>query len=90
MKGMPSDIFHKHFYATFMVDTVGIQLRDRMNIDHIMWSTDYPHTGSDWPNSRVTIERVFRGVPMAELKKMLHDNVKSLYRLDDIPDKLPG
>ena len=90
MKGMPSDIFHKHFYATFMVDTVGIQLRDRMNIDHIMWSTDYPHTGSDWPNSRVTIERVFRGVPMAEVKKMLHDNVKSLYRLDDIPDKLPG
>jgi predicted TIM-barrel fold metal-dependent hydrolase len=90
MKGMPSDIFHKHFWATFMVDTVGIELRHRMNINHIMWSTDYPHTGSDWPNSRVTIERVFRGVPKVEVKKMLHDNVKSLYRLDHIPDTLPG
>ncbi|MCH2170527.1 amidohydrolase [Myxococcota bacterium] len=90
MKGMPSDIFHKHFYATFMVDTVGIQLRDRMNIDHLMWSTDYPHTGSDWPNSRVTIERIFNGVPMTEVKKMLHDNVKSLYRLAEIPEKISG
>ncbi len=89
MKGMPSDIFHRHFWATFMVDTVGIELRHRMNIDHLMWSTDYPHTGSDWPNSRVTIERVFRGVPKTEVKKMLHDNVKSLYRLDHIPDTLP-
>jgi len=67
-----------------------LELRHRMNINHIMWSTDYPHTGSDWPNSRVTIERVFRGVPKVEVKKMLHDNVKSLYRLDHIPDTLPG
>lgn len=90
IKGTPSEIFHKHFWATFMVDTVGIELRHRLNIDHLMWSTDYPHSGSDWPNSRVTIERVFRGVPKGEVKKMLHDNVKALYRLDHIPDSLPG
>ena len=88
MSGLPSDVFHRHFWATFMVDTVGVELRHRMNIDHIMWSTDYPHTGSDWPNSRVTIERVFRGVPKLEVKKMLHDNVKNLYNLDHIPDTL--
>ena len=89
MSGMPSDIFHRNFWATFMIDTVGIELRHRLNIDQIMWSTDYPHTGSDWPNSRVTIERVFRGVPKLEVKKMLHDNVKRLYRLDDVPSVLP-
>ncbi len=89
MKGMPSDIFHRHFWAAFMIDTVGIELRHRMNVDHLMWSTDFPHSGSDWPNSRVTIERVFRGVPKTEVKKMLHGNVKNLYRLDYIPDTLP-
>jgi predicted TIM-barrel fold metal-dependent hydrolase len=88
MSGMPSEIFHRHFWATFMVDTVGMQLRDRMNIDHLMWSTDYPHTGTDWPNSRVTIDRLFRGIPKLEVRKMLHDNVKALYRLDHIPDTL--
>jgi predicted TIM-barrel fold metal-dependent hydrolase len=86
MVGMPSDVFHRQFYATFMLDTVGVELRHRMNLDHLMWSTDYPHSGSDWPDSRITLERVFRGVPRDEVKKMLHDNCKALYRLDDIPE----
>ena len=89
-KEMPSTIFFRNFWATFMVDTVGMDLRHRMNVDHLMWSTDYPHSGSDWPNSRLTIERVFRDIPRAEVKKMLHSNCKQLYRLDHIPDRLPG
>ncbi len=88
MKGMPSEVFHRHFWATFMMDSVGIELRHRLNIDHIMWSTDYPHSGSDWPNSRITLDRLFRGVPMAEVRKMLHENAKRLYRLDHIPETL--
>jgi predicted TIM-barrel fold metal-dependent hydrolase len=89
-KESPSDIFHRNFWATFMVDTVGMDLLHRMNVDHLMWSTDYPHSGSDWPNSRVTIERVFRGLPRETVKKMLHGNCKALYGLDHIPDKRPG
>jgi predicted TIM-barrel fold metal-dependent hydrolase len=61
-----------------------------MNVDHLMWSTDYPHSGSDWPNSRVTIERVFRDVRQDQVKKMLHTNCIELYGLDHIPDRLPG
>ena len=90
MSSMPSEIFHRNFYATFMVDTVGVELRHRMNLNHIMWSTDYPHSGSDWPNSRDTIARVFRGVPKGEVKRMLHGNAKELFKLDHIPDRLPG
>ncbi len=89
-KEMPSDIFFRNFWASFMVDTVGMDLRHRINVDHMMWSTDYPHSGSDWPDSRVTIERVFRDVPVDEVKKMLHTNCKSLYGLDHIPDRLPS
>lgn len=89
-KEMPSDIFFRNFWASFMVDTVGMDLRHRMNVDHMMWSTDYPHSGSDWPDSRVTIERVFRDVPVDEVKKMLHTNCKALYGLDHIPDRLPS
>jgi predicted TIM-barrel fold metal-dependent hydrolase len=73
-----------------MVDTVGMELRHRLNGEHLMWSTDYPHTGTDWPNSRVTIERVFAGVSAPEVRAMLHDNVKRLYGLDEIPDRLPA
>lgn len=89
MKGMPSEVFHRHFWATFMMDSVGLELRHRLNVDQVMWSTDFPHSGSDWPNSRVTIDRMFRGIPKHEVKKMLHDNVKRLYGLDHIPETRP-
>jgi predicted TIM-barrel fold metal-dependent hydrolase len=82
---MPSRIFHRNFWATFMIDTVGMDLRHRLNLDQMMWSSDYPHSGNDWPNSRITIERNFRGVPKVEVKKMLHDNCRRLYHLDHVP-----
>ncbi|MFO7589897.1 MAG: amidohydrolase family protein [Acidimicrobiia bacterium] len=88
MPTMPSRTFHRNFWATFMVDTVGIELRHRMNIEHLMWSTDYPHTGTDWPNNRVSIERNFRGVERSTVKKMLHDNCRALYKLDHVPETL--
>ncbi len=87
MSEMPSQIFHRNFYSTFMVDRSGIELRHRLNVDHLLWSTNYPHSGTDWPNSGVTIESIFRGVPQDEVKKMLHDDCKALYRLD-VPDRL--
>jgi len=90
MSELPSQIFARNFYATFMIDTVGVELRHRMNIDHLLWSTDYPHSGSDWPESMVSLERVFRGVPRSEVKKMCHDNCRDLYGLDHVPEKLPG
>jgi predicted TIM-barrel fold metal-dependent hydrolase len=90
MSEMPSDIFFRNFWATFMLDTVGMDLRHRMNVDHLMWSTDYPHSGTDWPDSRVTLERVFRGVPADQVKKMIRDNCVELYALDQIPERLPG
>jgi len=86
---LPSRVFHRNVWATFMIDTVGIELRHRLNIEHLMWSTDYPHTGTDWPNSRVTIARLFRGVPRGDVKKMLHTNCKTLYRLTEVADRLP-
>ena len=86
--GMPSEIFHRHFWATFLIDTVGMDLRHRLNTNQIMWSTDYPHTASNWPNSRQVIDRQFHSLPLAEVKKFLHSNCKTLYNLNHIPDTL--
>ena len=85
---MPSEVFHRHFWATFLIDTVGMDLRHRLNTDQIMWSTDYPHTASNWPNSRQVIDRQFHGLPKDEVRKFLHTNCKNLYGLDHIPDRL--
>jgi predicted TIM-barrel fold metal-dependent hydrolase len=81
MNRMPSDVFASNIWATFMLDTVGIELRHRMNIDHLMFSTDYPHSGCDWPMTRGVIEKLFRGVPKTEVKKMLCDNAAAMYSI---------
>ena len=57
-----------------------------MNLERLMWGSDYPHTASDWPNSRLTIERNFTGIPRSEVRRFLHDNCKRLYGLEHIPD----
>ena len=87
LRTLPSRVFHRNIWATFMIDSVGIELRHRLNVDHLMWSTDYPHTGTDWPNSRVTIARLFRGVPVDQVKRMLHTNCKRLYGLEQVADR---
>ena len=46
-----------------------------------MWSTDYPHSGTDWPNSRVTMDRQFRGLPLDHVRKFVHTNARELYRI---------
>jgi predicted TIM-barrel fold metal-dependent hydrolase len=60
MRVMPSELFHRNVWTTFITDRVGLEHLDRINAGHVMWSTDYPHDTTDWPNSRVTIESQLR------------------------------
>ncbi len=47
-----------------------------------MWSTDYPHTNSNWPNSQRIAAYEFREVPADERRMMMRDNAAGLYGLD--------
>ena len=79
---MPSEYVHEHIWATFLEDPVGIRLRHEIGVDHIMWSTDYPHTNSNWPNSQRIAAYEFRDVPAAERRMIMRDNAAGLYGLD--------
>ncbi len=80
---MPSDYFKRQIYNTFQIDTVGMANLDRIPLDKIMWSTDYPHTGADWPNSRVTMERNFKGLPEKTVKMLVNENAVHLYKVPE-------
>ena len=43
--------------------------------DNCMWSNDYPHPNSTWPNSREVIARDLGQLPPDLRKKLLCDNV---------------
>jgi predicted TIM-barrel fold metal-dependent hydrolase len=48
-------------------------------VDRIMWSTDYPHPACFFPNSLEVFKRDFQGVPEADKRKIVHDNVADLF-----------
>jgi predicted TIM-barrel fold metal-dependent hydrolase len=47
-----------------------------------MWSSDYPHTDSTWPESQRVIAEHFSNVPEAEKRKILAENAARLYHFD--------
>lgn len=47
-----------------------------------MWSNDYPHTDSSWPNSREMIDRETAHLPDDVKAKVLAGNAAALYGFD--------
>ena len=45
----------------------------------MMWSSDFPHGGSDWPDSLTTINEHFDGVPDDERHAILAGNALRIY-----------
>jgi hypothetical protein len=56
----PSELFKRQIYATFQEDHVAMALIPFFGDGHLLWSSDYPHPDSVWPNSRDAIERQMR------------------------------
>jgi predicted TIM-barrel fold metal-dependent hydrolase len=77
----PSFYFHRQVFGTFIDDKVGVRNRDVIGVENILWSSDYPHINSSWPESRKSIEEHFRGVPTDEKRKMVAENAANLYGL---------
>ena len=48
----PSYYWYRNNAASFIIDHTGVEVRHRAGVDNIMWSSDYPHHGNDWPYSR--------------------------------------
>jgi predicted TIM-barrel fold metal-dependent hydrolase len=79
----PSEYWQRQCFATFQVDTYGIANRDRVGIDTIMWTSDYPHAGSDWPYARERIEQHLDGLGEDERRKILCGNAARFFGLDE-------
>ncbi len=48
-------------------------------IDSLCWSSDFPHTLTPWPNSRLDIEDQFGHLPEEARQKFLYKNAARLY-----------
>jgi predicted TIM-barrel fold metal-dependent hydrolase len=86
LKRLPSEYLREHAYWGFFEDHVGVRLRHEVGVDRMMWSTDFPHVVTRWPQSLEFLESQMRGVPEDERRKMVALNAVRFFHLDHIPD----
>lgn len=77
----PSDLFRQHFFGCFIDDEHGVRNRHAIGIDNITFEVDYPHSDSNWPNTRKRAAEIFADVPDDEVAQMVELNVRKLFRI---------
>ncbi|WP_436776586.1 amidohydrolase family protein [Yinghuangia sp. YIM S09857] len=77
----PSEYFRRNMALTFMDDEVGLGLRHLIGIENILWSTDFPHPATTWPNSQTVVARQFADIPDVERDLICSGNAERIYGL---------
>ena len=82
IKEPPSFYWARNNAATFITDPSGVDLRHRVGVESMMWSSDYPHHGNDWPYSRKTIQDTMGHIPEPERVAIVGANAARIWGLD--------
>jgi amidohydrolase family protein len=79
----PSHYIKQNLMFDFSVDTVGLEIRDMLNVDNLMWGRAFPTSDGTWPNTAYAIEDQFAkaGVSENERRKLVHGNAAAFFRL---------
>ena len=81
-KKRPSEYINAHVYFSFVRDPMAMKLRDFLPVDNLMWSSDFPHGVTSFPDSRKWIEIIFEDVPKDVRRRVLVDNAARFFGLD--------
>jgi predicted TIM-barrel fold metal-dependent hydrolase len=75
----PSELFRRNIWGCFIDDVHGLSSRHEIGVDRITWECDYPHSDSNWPNSRKRAIEVFAEIPDDEVHRMVEWNSRELF-----------
>ena len=70
-----------HMSASFMVDPLGLRLIDRIGVDKVMWSSDYPHNESTFGYSEKSLAKVVEALGPQDAAKVVSGNIKAFLGL---------
>jgi predicted TIM-barrel fold metal-dependent hydrolase len=81
---LPSFYFHRNVFTTFIDEPDPLaseQVRARIGIRNMMWSSDYPHPVSSWPNSRKIVDEQLRHLAPADRELIVAGNARRVWNL---------
>jgi len=82
---MEHDVEHywrTHMWASFMVDPLGLELIDRIGVDRVMWSSDYPHNESTFGYSERSLASVVESLGPEDAVKVVSTNALNFLGLE--------
>jgi predicted TIM-barrel fold metal-dependent hydrolase len=79
MDRLPSEYFSQQVFATFVNDEAGCRNLSWWGEDNCMWSSDFPHPVTFWPNSRQLIAKQLGHLNAGSRAKVLHGNARRVY-----------
>jgi predicted TIM-barrel fold metal-dependent hydrolase len=84
-KRPPSTYIGENVFATVLDDVLGFAMahQDTTMQNAAMYSTDYPHSMTLWPNSKEIIARLTKGMPEEAKTKILAGNAVRVFNLAD-------
>lgn len=82
LRHSPVEYLKGQVYGTFFNDRMGARHLDEWGAESAMWSNDFPHPNSTWPNSRATIREHLGHLPAGKLAQVVCRNAAKLYGID--------
>ena len=79
---LPSEYFHSNVFLSFQEDGLGIEMRDLIGVDSLMWGSDYPHIEGTFPKSREILEEILVDCTEEEKAKIAGGNAARVYNLN--------
>ena len=81
-KLLPSEYFRRQIWLSFVDDPLGVKMVGRvLDVDKVMFGSDYPHPASTWPDSQKVIEEQWQGIAAEVRHKIARDNARALFGL---------
>jgi predicted TIM-barrel fold metal-dependent hydrolase len=82
LKELPSHYFRQNVYLTFIDEPDVLKYaHDRLGINNVMWSSDYPHPVSSWPRSQQVAHQMFADADPKDRELVLSGNAARVWNL---------
>ncbi|MFN0028029.1 MAG: amidohydrolase family protein [Acidimicrobiales bacterium] len=78
---LPSEYIRSNVWATFQDDLTAYHSTGLMDIEHLLWASDFPHTDSTWPRSRQLIAEQAAHLDEAAHQAIFRNNTAKLFNL---------
>jgi predicted TIM-barrel fold metal-dependent hydrolase len=78
----PSEVCRRNMWFCMIEEPVGLQYRNDIGVERILWESDYPHADTTFPDTQEGAEVVFKDVPHEEITRITHGNASELFKWD--------